>query len=304
MGEAVIKKRRPWLAALLSLLMPGLGQLYNQNIRLAWPLLAVVIFVTPAAKWLVTAVPPGVGLVAGMAVVVGALALLIFAVVQSVLHARRIGAVQPAWFNRWYVYVGVYLLTGIASFALESLPIPTSNSYNIPTSSMTPALSAGDFLTAKANAFADHLPARGDIVLFEMRGGTFVSRVVGLPGDRLQWKEGRFYLNGVLVDRQPVEDFLLAGDINPTLVPVGQYQETLPEGPTYRLIEGAGDLGPYDDTEEFVVPDGHWFAAADNRDDALDSRSGMGFVPLEALRDKPLFLYWSSDLSRIGRVIE
>lgn len=304
MGEVVIKKRRPWLAGLLSLVLPGLGQLYNQNIRLAWPLLAVVILVTPAAKWLVTAIPPGTGLTVMIAVFVGAFALLIFAVVQSVLQARSIGAVQPAWFNRWYVYVGLYLLAGIASFALGMLPLPTSNSYNIPSRSMTPTLLVGDYLTAKANAFAGHLPLRGDIVVFELREDTFVSRVVGLPGDRLQWKEGRLYLNGVLVDRRPIEDFLQAGDINPTLMPVAQYEETLSGGPTYRVVEAAGDVGPADDTEEFQVPNGHYFVAGDNRDASVDSRNGRGFVPLEALLDKPLFLYWSSDLSRIGKVVE
>ena len=306
-SAASTSRRRPWLAGLLSLLMPGLGQLYNQNIRLAWPLLVVMIFVTPAAKWLITAVPPAVGLAVMVAVLVGVTVLLILALVQAFLQARRIGVVQPAWFNRWYVYVGLYLLTGMASFALEILPIPTSNSYNIPSSSMSPTLLVGDQLTAKANAFADRLPMRGDIVLFEMPddpSATFVSRVVGLPGDRVKWSEGRFYLNGVMVDRRPIEDFLQAGNVNPTLSPVAQYEETLPGGPTYRIVEVAGDLGPSDDTEEFEVPDNHYFVAGDNRDRAVDSRNGRGYVPLVAMRDKPLFLYWSSDLSRIGKVIQ
>lgn len=291
----------------MSLLLPGLGQLYNRNTRLARPLLAVMIFATPAAKWLVTAAPPAAGLAVMIAILVAAVVLLIFAVVQSVLQARRVGAVQLAWFNRWYIYLGLYLLIGVASLTFEYLPIPKSNNYDIPSSSMNPTLLAGDYLMAKANAFADHAPARGDIILFEMPDEpavTFVSRVVGLPGDRVKWSEGRFYLNGVLADRRPIEDFLVAGGINPTPTPVGQYEETLPGGPTYRVIEVAGDLGPADDTEEFQVPDGHYFVAGDNRDAAVDSRNGRGFVPADALRDKPLFLYWSSDLSRIGKAIE
>jgi signal peptidase I len=264
-----------------------------------------MIFFAPAAKWLVTVVPPDTGLAAMIAILVAGILLLIFAVAQSVLQSRRIRAVLPAWFNRWYVYVGVYFLTGTASFALGLLPIPTSNSYNIPSGSMTPTLVVGDYLTAKASAFGDHLPERGDIVLFEMPDDpsvTFVSRVVGLPGDRIKWSEGRFYLNGVQVDRRRIEDFVQAS--NPNSAPVPQYEETLPGGPTYRVIEVDGDLGPADNTEEFAVPDGHYFVAGDNRDGAVDSRNGRGFVPLVAILDKPLFLYWSADFSRIGKVIE
>jgi signal peptidase I len=308
-GEAVIKKRRPWLAGLLSLPLPGLGQLYNGNVRLAWPLLAAVIVFAPAAKWLIAAVPSTAGPAVMIAILVAGLALLIFALVQSVLQARRIGAVQTAWFNRWYIYVGLYLLVGIASLALGLLPIPTSNSYNIPSSSMTPTLLPGDYLTAKANAFADHVPTRGDIVVFEMQGGAFVSRVVGLPGDRLQWRGGRLYLNGAQVDRRRVEDFVYNSNpfvqaSNAIGTPVPQYEEILPEGAVYRVIERDGDLGPSDETEEFAVPEGHCFVAGDNRDGAADSRDGWGFIPLETLLDKPRFLYWSADFSRLGKVIE
>jgi signal peptidase I len=301
--EVVIKKRRPWLAGLLSLLFPGLGQLYNRNTRLARPLLVAIILAPPGA-WFVAAVPPAAGLAAMIAVVGGFLALLIFAVVQSVLQARRIGAIQLAWFNRWYIYAGLYLLLLVTRFVLEGLPISTVQSYSTPSSGMSPTIVIGDRMEAKTNAFGNRLPERGEIALYELAAKpevTFIKRVIGRPGDRLQWRTGRLYLNDVPVERRRVEDFVLPSD---PAMPVAQFEEILPGGRTYRVIEIAGDLGEFDDTEVFEVPAGHVFVAGDNRDGSMDSHTGQGFIPLEGLRDKPLFLYWSHDLSRIGRVIE
>ncbi len=302
---ATTARRRPWLAGLLSLLLPGLGQLYNRTTRLAWPLLVVMALAAPLGKWLIAAAPSSAGLATMIAVIGGFLAVLVFAVVQAVLQARRIRAIEPAWFNRWYVYLGVYPLAVLVRLFIGALPVSSISSYSTPSSSMVPTLLVGDYLEAKSSAFVDRLPERGEIVLFippTDATGTFVKRVIGLPGDRVQWREGRLYLNDTLVDRRRVEDFLVPGGAVERAFP--QYEETLPDGKTYRVVETEGDQGVSDNTEVFEVPAGHVFVAGDNRDRSNDSRNGLGFVPLEALQDKPLFLFWAADLSRIGRVVE
>lgn len=298
------KKRRAWLAALLSLLLPGLGQLYNRNLHLAWPLLAAMILLPIPSKWLVAAVPPSAGLTAMIVVVVGSLALLIFALAQSVVHARRAGAIQLGRFNRWYIYPGIFVFAVIVRFALGSLPIPSIQSYSNPSSGMSPTIVIGDRMEAKTNAFSNRLPERGEIALYELAAKpevTFVKRVIGLPGDRVQWRAGRLYINDLLVERRRLEDFVLPS--RPGMA-VAQFEEILPNGPTYRVIEVAGDLGEFDDTEVFEVPAGHVFVVGDNRDGSMDSHTGQGFIPLEGLLDKPLFIFWSADFSRIGKVIE
>jgi signal peptidase I len=130
----------------------------------------------------------------------------------------------------------------------------------------------------------------------------FIKRVVGLGGDRIQVRDGRLYLNNTLVERNPIDDSMIAA--LPEDFENGHiYRETLPDGASYLIVE-RGDDTWLDDTPEFVVPADTVFVLGDNRDSSIDSRTKLGFVPITGLRDKPLFVFWSVDLSRIGRVFE
>ncbi len=178
--------------------------------------------------------------------------------------------------------------------------------YHVPSPSMVPTLLTGDELVASKYAygysrysspiglmpdFAGRLfskaPERGDVVVFRLPrdpSTTYVKRLIGLPGDRIQMKDGRLYINDVLVPRRAVGPF--AGDTGgggtPTL-----YVETLPGGHEHEIIE-VSDRKRYDDTPEFVVPPKHYFMMGDNRDNSVDSRiamadGGVGFVPEDNL---------------------
>jgi signal peptidase I len=81
------------------------------------------------------------------------------------------------------------------------------------------------------------------------------------------------------------------------------YREILPGGASH-LISEVSDTAYNDNTLEFVVPAEHVFVLGDNRDRSNDSRAGLGFIPLAGLHDKPLFIYWSADKSRVGKVLE
>jgi signal peptidase I len=177
--------------------------------------------------------------------------------------------------------------------------------YNIPAGSMFPSVQVGDHIVALANVYRDQVPPRGQIVVFKFPpdGKTdYIKRVVGLPGDRIQLRAGLLFINDRLVPREAAPD------------PVGEdasgrrlhiYRETLPDGVTHLIAE-AGDDEMLDNTAVFTVPAGHVFMLGDNRDYSADSRisDSVGYVPLALLRDKPLFVMWSTNTSRIGTEID
>jgi signal peptidase I len=124
-------------------------------------------------------------------------------------------------------------------------------------------------------------PARGDVIVFRHpeKREHLIKRVIGLPGDTIQVRDGRLYINDEVVPRElrgPVAYRNRSGRIvEPTL-----YEEVLPNGVRHKIYE-LGDDYPYDNTQRFIVPENRVFVMGDNRDDSLDSRSELGVIPIE-----------------------
>jgi signal peptidase I len=177
--------------------------------------------------------------------------------------------------------------------------------YRVPSPSMVPTLLVGDELIASKFAYGygkysspiglmpdfsgrlfGEVPERGDVIVFRLPrdpSTTYVKRLIGLPGDRIQMRSGRLYINGVIVPRRAIDTF--ANDAGG--VPSILYVETLPNGREHKIVE-ISDAEQHDDTPPFVVPPKHYFMMGDNRDNSLDSRiaatdGGVGFVPEDNL---------------------
>lgn len=188
--------------------------------------------------------------------------------------------------------------------------------FNIPSSSMKPTLLIGDFLFVtkfsygysrhsfpfSPNLFAGRLmgnmPERGDVAVFKLPADNrtdFIKRVIGLPGDTVQMRDGALWLNGKPVEREAVDSFT---DYVPGLGDrkIPQYRETLPNGVSYFTLDQI-DGGPADNTGVFKVPAGHYFMMGDNRDNSSDSRisSYVGYVPHENLVGPARVLFFSFD---------
>jgi signal peptidase I len=184
--------------------------------------------------------------------------------------------------------------------------------FTIPSGSMMPTLLVGDYIFVNKFSYGyskyslpfspdlfegrifESEPERGDIAVFRFPPNPsidYIKRIVGLPGDRIQMIGGVLQVNGQPVPK--VQDGVFTSDyrMDPgTDVPV--FRETLDNGVSYNTLDQAqGTRG--DDTREFIVPEGHYFAMGDNRDNSLDSRFDVGFVPAENLIGKASLIFFS-----------
>jgi signal peptidase I len=180
--------------------------------------------------------------------------------------------------------------------------------FNMPSGSMVPTLLVGDYFFASKYAYAriwGTVPARGDVVAFlspKDNSTVYVKRVVGLPGDRIQMKQGVPHINGVPVPRERLPDFAgedACGSAGATRTK--RWRETLPNGASYETLDCV-DNGFYDNTNVYTVPEGRIFVLGDNRDNSVDSRvlSSMGYVPLENIIGRAGMIFFSRDAGDRG----
>lgn len=174
--------------------------------------------------------------------------------------------------------------------------------FHIPSGSMIPTLLIGDHLFVSKMAYNSYFggtePKLGDVAAFrsEVEPRTnFIRRVVGLPGDRLQMKEGILYINDVPCPLEPHGEFQTVDD-DGTVLKAPQYLETFPNGLKHLILKKEPfGKGPYDNTPVFTVPSGHYFVMGDNRDASNDSRvQGLiGYIPLKNFVGQASIVYFS-----------
>jgi signal peptidase I len=204
------------------------------------------------------------------------------------------------------IVIAVLIAVGVRTFAYEP--------FNIPSGSMEPTLLVGDYLFVSklSYGYSRHSlpfglplfsgrilftePEVGDVAVFAYPGDNktdYIKRVVGLPGDKIQTQNGILYINDVPVRRELLSASEVAelgyGDPRGFL-----YYETLPNGRRH-LIHELTDESAYDNWGPEVVPEGHFFAMGDNRDNSLDSRADVGYVPFENLVGRADVLFFSHE---------
>jgi len=187
--------------------------------------------------------------------------------------------------------------------------------FSIPSGSMKGTLLIGDYLFVSqfsygysryslpfspplfsGRIFASQ-PQRGDVIVFRLptdETKDYIKRLIGLPGDRIQMIGGLLHINGTPVKRERISDFI----DDETGASVRRWRETLPNGVSYETLD-LYDNGDLDNTQEYVVPLGHYFMMGDNRDDSADSRF-WGFLPVAYVKGRAMTIYFSYDPDATG----
>lgn len=211
---------------------------------------------------------------------------------------------------RTFIYA-ILIAIGIRSLAYEP--------FNIPSGSMLPTLLEGDFVFVSKLTYGysrysfpmgivplpeDRLfgsePERGDVAVFKLPSNPsidYIKRIVGLPGDRIQVKQGVLHINGEPVQRERIADFMYTNRFGSSHR-YPQYRETLPSGRSYLTLD-LSENGELDNTPMTVVQSGHYFVMGDNRDNSIDSRvptefRGVGLVPAENLVGRADVIWYST----------
>jgi signal peptidase I len=269
----------PWVAALLTVLTPGLGHLYIGQARRGITLFVLVMIADTLLMFAMMGVLARFWMFAtSFMLLVG---LWLFILLDAVMRARRTPASALQSQNRWTIYAGAFVLACLVFaapciYALQAKAAGRLLWLSVTSSSMEPTLEAGEYFLADATYYHGRLPMRGEVAVYKHPKQSdlhYIKRIAAVEGDRIAIKAGRAIVNGMAVEEPYVE-------------------------------EGATG-GPFADIPEAQVPAGCVFVLGDNRANSVDSRDSVahGPVPLSNLIGRVTDVAISRHLMRLGRWI-
>ena len=272
------KRRKPWLAALLSLLEPGLGQVYNGQLKKGvaiWLAMYSVSLLIPIFKLQHTFYGLVISLVLGLVVIV-------VIAIDAFVSAKKWQDYILKPVNKWYLYILFVIISFALSTIIDGLPMTDYKGLDgiktrrMASGSMLPTIQLREGVIVDLNYYENTNPYKGDLAVFEYPedpSREFIKRVVAVPGDTIELRDKKLYINDQLIQE-----------------PYVQYTDK-----SNRM----GTLEPRDKLGPLVLPEGKYFMMGDNRDQSYDSR-WWGPVDKKLMRGRVLYIYWSSKLERLG----
>lgn len=239
------------------------------------------------------------------------------------LAARRGSGVAEPW---WVDYAKSFFPVILVVFCIRSFLIEP---FKIPSGSMVPTLQVGDFILVNKFTYGVRLPVinqqiipvnkpqRGDVMVFRYPENPtldYIKRVVGLPGDTVEYRNKRLWINGVEQVQEAdgeynyVESGLNFVHTEKRIETLGNRKHAIlinPDMPTLHLsavaeFDGRDNCSYDNEMVRCKVPQGEYFMMGDNRDNSRDSRY-WGFVPDNQIVGKAFFIWMNfSDLKRVG----
>ena len=260
------KKRKPFLAAFLSFILPGLGQVYNAQLKRGLVFYSIA-FSFPIIFSSIGLLKSFTGLI--LTLIIGFL-LAIYIIVDAYRFAKN-KSIEMKQYNKLHIYILLFALSFGLSYVDDYLI--GLKSYKIPSGAMLPTIQIGDHI------LADQRPRnikRKDLIIFEYPEDPrrdFIKRIVAVGGDVIESINRELYINGAKIN----EPYITHTET--TILP--------------------GEVSKRDNFGPITVPENSIYVLGDNRENSHDSRF-WGFVDKDAIRGRALYIYWSKDKNRIG----
>jgi signal peptidase I len=269
-----MSKRKPWVAGMLSLLTPGLGHLYVGQPRKAAIVYLLVLFsyFGFAGLAMYGRVPNTVNMAGSLLILVFLLCVVVYMLIDGRHIARmEAGSYRLKFYNKWYLYGAIVLMTGVVGEQLTEIYQLSMLQFSTASVGSRPNPQTGQFLMVENISYHFTNPRRGEIVVFDSSDETkeMVKRVVGLPGEKLQIRDKRVWIND-----QPLQEGY-AQYADPVFYPA--------------------DMQPRDNLGPLQIPPEMYFVLGDNRDDSLDSRF-FGSISRTKIKGKGRTIALSFDL--------
>ena len=313
MDEQVVQnrcKRHIWLAVLLSLIMPGLGQVYCGRLKRGLVLNFLNILPLPIIIGLFSLSDSPMLMQIVIALILAGGMVQLTAIFDSAFLAKRAGIdYQLKDYNSPVVYVLLILIvTGGSIGSALYIRNQGLEAFRVPTASCYPTIVPNDRILANKNAYNRTDPKRGDLVVHICpfnRHWNYIKRVVAIAGDTVEVKDNQLYVNGRELSRRKLPESTL-DNIRITVEeqPLeGEVFEETNSNVKYNIF--LMDL-PHDktigDSEKITVPEHHCFVLGDNRNNSLDSRH-FGPVPLATIKGRADYIYWPAmNWSHFGKI--
>jgi len=304
------KRRKPLTAAVLSLIMPGLGHVYCGRIVKGIILAFLGSILVPVIFGTLSVSHSSVRVAVIIAALFMSVVVELVAIIDSWYTARH---TAPDYtlkdYNKWYVYLILILMsTGNSTQISFNVRANLVEAFRVPVASNYPTIIPNDRFLANKLAYENCDPERGDLIVFvstENRRVNYIKRVVAVAGDTVEIRNRQLYINGEKVERHKLPRSALD---NIRIEVKGQPLE----GEVFEEINGDAKYTIFlakpahdeasPDFAAITVPEHHCFVLGDNRSLSRDSRH-FGTVPLATVKGRADYLYCpAKDWSRFGRI--
>lgn len=285
-------QRKPFLAFLSALFVPGFGQIYNGQIRKG----ILFLLITLTVPFILGLIKFGAFFYGFIAIIIADFSFRIYVIYDAVKNAKKLKVYTLKAYNTWYYYLAIIIGIYTILWFYDTNSIVGVKSFKISSTSSEPTMKIGDRVIADLNAFKNIKPDYGDIVIFQKKDSLnpWVYRIVGLPNDKFEIQNNFLIINGrkcktTFIKKTKSQEF----DVN-------EYEEELPNRHKHKIYTF---VNPFEDNknviQETIIPKNCYFLIGDNRDNAMDSRY-IGVINGDEIIGKVVFGYWGKTNDRIN----